>query len=142
MTDHALCGKCSSPLSEDSGVCPQCSPARPVETVPLFLLLALIGTSALLIGSSFVNVASAPAVSTVKRVENLESSAYFTAREILGQRFPKAGNFSEFKHSPVQRNGNRFTVLIASDDGANARNFFRVDLEFTGGDWKVIDIKQ
>jgi hypothetical protein len=150
MTQESICGKCGSPIPRDADSCPACSPSKPgVEAVPIVLLIILLCSSFLMVGTSYVNVASFSSSSPTPQplaIKEMDRSAYNAAREFLAQRNPDAKTFSDFSRSSVEHAANDYTVMMQVDEAAPnkppARGFYRVDLELHGENWKLKAIKQ
>jgi hypothetical protein len=149
--ENAVCGKCGSPLPGELTECPQCYPQPPRKpgSAPVILLVLLILSSLLMVGTSVVNVASVPmgtAKVAAKPPADMRLAAYEAAKQFVMERNPKVRGFSEFDRSPVEQNGNQFTVTISTDDfsvpNSSVRNFFNVEMEFAFGTWKLKQIKQ
>ena len=101
-----------------------------------------------MLGTSVVNVTTAPAVASVAKpaeTGDLTPAAYAAAIKFVEEKFPGKKRFSEMYNSSVERNGNSFAVTLSADDlsqAAPVRNFFRVEMEYNSGDWKLNEIKQ
>jgi hypothetical protein len=148
MTFESICPQCGNKIPESLEACPECaSGASKGDAAPLFLIIALLCASFLMLGSSIVNVVTAPAVKATKTDhQDLNLSAYFAARQFIQERFPGPKAFAEFEQASINHQGNFFEVTIPcediSDPNAPVRNYFRVKMEFSGGRWILQEIFQ
>ncbi len=110
------------------------------------MIVALLCSSFLLVGTSFVNVKTAPAAVKPDDPGDLNLAAYNAAKQFIKDTHQDVQSFSEFFQSGVEHNGRTFIVTLATEEtGSNAqpvRNFYRVDLVFTNSNWMLQSIKQ
>jgi hypothetical protein len=149
MTQESICGKCGSPVPRDADSCPVCFlSARKAEVIPVILVIVLLCSSFLMVGTSYVNVTSfsGDGSASSPTVTEMDFAAYSAAREFVAQRNPDAKTFSEFSRSSIEHVGNNYTVVLQVEElAANkppARAFYSVELELAGGNWKLKEIRQ
>lgn len=148
MPPDAICGKCGTTLPEDGSDCDVCSPPRNAvaPAVPAAFAILLMLSSLLMLGTSFVNVVSAPVkVSRPKTPENMEQAAYAAAKQFLVERVHGSRNLSEFSQSMLERKGDQYNVMIAGDEIVNGQpvhKFYLVAVRFEAGSWHLDEIKQ
>ena len=111
----------------------------------MVMVLAVVCTSFVLLGTSVVNVKTAPP-SKSSEVGDLNRAAYDAARQYIVQQRPHIQNLSEYMQSGIEHTGRVFSVSISSDELSTnqqpVRNFYRVDMEFADGKWTLKSIQQ
>jgi len=111
-----------------------------------------------MLGSSVVNVATAPVSTTVDAApakeeekaapvapKDMTVAAYDAARKFVQEKFPGPKRFSELYQSSVDRNGNDFVVTLLVDELAGStpvRYFLSVEMTFNGESWVLKEIKR
>lgn len=149
MTREFICGKCGAPVPEDADSCPVCSPPKPKsEAAPVLLVLGLLCSSLLMVGTSVVNVATVTKSNRPAQTGATEMNfaAYNAAKDFVQQRNPNVKNFSEFNRSPIEHSDHSYTVTLQTDelgsDNQAIRSFYRVELESSDSGWKLKGIRQ
>ena len=104
--------------------------------MPAAFAILLMLSSLLMLGTSFVNVASAPSKPSKPAFPDDQSeAAYKAAKQFLQERVQGSHNLSEFSQSMIDRKGNLYNVIIAADEMVNARptrTFYDMQVEFDG----------
>ena len=150
MISEDICGNCGSPIPKDNGVCPNCPPQKKkTDPLPVFLVLAVLVSSLLLLSSSVVNVvtipAAKPAAIQAAPPSDMTAAAYEAAQGFIEEKYPGPKRFSELYQSTIAQDGNIYTVTLSADDLAGAapvRYFFSVEMEHTNNTWKLKELKR
>ncbi len=153
MTFDRICGKCGAPISSEDATCPKCPPTVPpkkAEAMPALLVIAVLCTSLLMLGTSVVNVVNAPDPEEPPAVEAVvmtdrKAAAYEAARNFIQERFPGDKEFADLNQSVIKENGDNYLVTISADElqGASpARHLYKVELNFVDGSWVLKDIRR
>lgn len=148
MPLNSTCVQCGATIPEGLEACPECATDRSrKEAVPAFLVIALLCSSLLMVGTSVVNVTSAPPVATTQNEPtDLNLAAYNAAKQFIHDRFPGPKAFGQYGETSIERSGANFSVTLIVEDVSNrnapVRNYFRVQMEYGAGQWKLIEIAQ
>ena len=152
MASEDICGNCGAAIPTDSDICPNCRPKRKkIEALPVFLVLAVLGSSLLLLSSSVVNVVTLPASkpatteSAPAPPNDMTAAAYEAAKGYVEEQYPGPKRFSDLYQSTIEQKGDVYTVSLSADELAGetpVRYFFSVEMEYSGNTWKLRQLKR
>lgn len=146
MSQVFVCKQCGAQMPSELDSCPECYPDRGKgETVSVFLILVLLASSFLMVGSSYVNVKSFGPTTPRPVAVDLQVSAYQAAQNFINQRYPGQKTFSEPNQSSIESSGQRVKIVLLAnefDGDQPVRSFYQVEMERVGNDWKLINIQQ
>jgi ribosomal protein L40E len=154
-----VCRECYKRIPAEAKYCPDCGTAiKTPATVPVILVLLLLGSSIFLISSSVVTAKRVLEVSetTTTRTalpvtpplkpaapepvipKDVTQAAYDAVRELARERYPNAQRISEINQSPVSKVGDAYVVTLYIDSVENksvVRNVLQVKVQLEQGKW-------